>query len=427
MAKIPPVKGTRDFYPQDMAVRNWILDGWRATAIRNGFVEYDGPIFEYLQLFTEKSGQAIASELFSMTDRGGRDLAIRPEMTPTLARMVNQRINSLPRPIKWFSMPRCCRAERPQRGRLREFFQWNVDIIGAESVLADAECIYTAVDYLRSVGLSADDVVVRVSSRSLLASMLADIGFAPDELEGLYTLLDKRPKMTAEAFGEFAAEQIPDAALRDRLMQLQSAGSLDEVAALATGQTADKTLAQINDLFSTLQTMQIADYCSFDITIVRGLAYYTGCVFEVFDRASRLRAVAAGGRYDNLLAGLGGPAVSGTGFGMGDVVLGILLEEKKLLGASTSQPDYFVIDADTSLFDKALGVACQLRSRGRSAILDYKRSSLGKQLKQASSQNARFAVILGTETETDNSVTLKDLKDGSQTTMSLDEFLSNPR
>ena len=147
----------------------------------------------------------------------------------------------------------------------------------------------------------------------------------------------------------------------------------------------------------------------------------------MFDRASRLRAVAAGGRYDNLLAGLGGPAVSGTGFGMGDVVLGILLEEKKLLGASTSQPDYFVIDADTSLFDKALGVACQLRSRGRSAILDYKRSSLGKQLKQASSQNARFAVILGTETETDNSVTLKDLKDGSQTTMSLDEFLSNPR
>ena len=211
--KIPPVKGTRDFYPEQMAIRNWIIEGWRQAGIRNGYVEYDGPIFEHLKLFTEKSGEEIAGQLFSFTDRGGRELALRPEMTPTLARMVNQQINSLPRPIKWFTVPRLFRAERPQRGRLREFFQWNVDVIGSEDVLADAECIYTAIDYLRSVGLTGKDVVVKISSREVLAALLEDLGFAENELEDVYALLDKRPKLPRETFDEMAADQIKDQAL----------------------------------------------------------------------------------------------------------------------------------------------------------------------------------------------------------------------
>ena len=218
MAKIAPVKGTRDFYPEQMAIRNWIIDGWRQAGVRNGFVEYDGPIFEHLQLFTQKSGDEIAGQLFSFTDRGGRDLALRPEMTPTLARMVNQQINSLARPIKWFTAPRLFRAERPQRGRLREFFQWNVDVIGSDLVLADAECIYTAVDYLRSVGLKSDDLVVRISSRAMLAELLKSVGFTEKQLDSIYALLDKAAKVPSETFAAMAAEQIPDDNLRENLM-----------------------------------------------------------------------------------------------------------------------------------------------------------------------------------------------------------------
>ena len=196
MKRISPVKGTRDFYPDQMRQQQWLIEAWRRVSLRNGFEEVGGPVFEYLELYTVKSGEGIVSELFSFEDRGGRQLALRPEFTPTLARMINQKINSLPRPIKWFSMPRCCRAERPQKGRLREFFQWNIDIVGADSILADAESIYTAIDYLRSVGLTSDDVEARISSRSLLAAMLLAQGFAEDHLNGLYTLLDKRPKVS---------------------------------------------------------------------------------------------------------------------------------------------------------------------------------------------------------------------------------------
>ena len=423
MAKVAPVKGTRDFYPDVMAVRNWITNGWRKTSIRNGFVEYDGPIFEHLQLFTQKSGDAIAAELFSMTDRGGRNLAIRPEITPTLARMINQKINALPRPIKWFSMPRCCRAERPQRGRLREFFQWNVDIVGADSILADAESIYTALDYLRSVGLTGQDVEARISSRSLLAAVLLAQGFDEDQLNGLYTLLDKSPKVSEEAFAEMAAEQIPDANLLEKLMQLQAVKSLDDVQKLCSSEQAQAAADELTELFDMLERMGVGEYCRFDITIVRGLAYYTGPVFEVFDCSASLRAVCGGGRYDNLLAGLGGQQVSGTGFGMGDPVLGILLEEKGLLKPTPAQLDYFVIDAGPELFDRTLELVCQLRSQGYAAGFSYKRQAMGKQLKQAATQQARSVIILGQETLERNEVTIKNMTDGTQKTIPLTDLL----
>ena len=427
MAKIPPVKGTRDFYPEKMALRNWILSGWQSISLRNGFLEYDGPIFEHLQLFTQKSGEGIASELFSLTDRGGRDLAIRPEMTPTLARMVNQQFNALPKPIKWFSMPRCCRAEKPQKGRLREFFQWNCDIVGTDSTLADAECIFTAVDYLRSVGLTAADIVVRLSSRAMLAALLADLKFNPDEFEKVYVLLDKRPKLSAEAFAELAAEQIPNPDQREKLMQVQSLQSLKDVGELLHTDQARAALAGLSELFDQLNQLGIADYCQFDITIVRGLAYYTGPVFEIFDRQSRLRAVAAGGRYDNLLAGFGGPQASGTGFGMGDVVLEILLTEKDLLKPKAAEVDFFLIDAEPKLFDQLLQVTAQLRQAGLTAAFDYRRTSIGKQLKQASALNTRFVIILGAETIESNMVTIKDMAQGTQSQILLNKLLDNPR
>lgn len=428
IAKIPPVKGTRDFYPDVMAQRNWITDAWRRISLRNGFVEYDGPIFEYLKLFTEKSGAAIAGELFSLTDRGGRELAIRPEMTPTLARMVNQQINSLPRPIKWFSIPRCCRAERPQRGRLREFFQWNIDIIGADSILADVESIFTAIDYLRSVGLTAEDIVVKISSREMLAALLTDIGFAENELDKLYALLDKRGKIPTEAFEEMAAEQIPDKTKRQDLINLlDKSESLDELTAhFGQGPVGD-SLNSLSTLFHQLDIMGVREYCEFDINIVRGLAYYTGPVFEIFDRGNQLRAICGGGRYDNLLAGFGGPQISGTGFGMGDVVLGILLEEKGLLKPDKNSLDFFVIDDDGEQKDNVLSIVAQLRQADYSAGFSYKTLPAHKQLKLASAQNARCAVILDTETRDNNMVRIRNMATRTQEKLPLADFLQNPK
>ena len=227
--KIQAVKGTRDFYPPEMAKRNWIIDEWKAASLRSGFEEYDGPIFEYLKMYQVKSGDEIAEQLFSLEDRAGRSLAIRPEITPTLARMVNQKIHSLARPIKWFSFPRLCRAERPQKGRLREFFQWNIDIIGDDSPEADAEVIFTTVDYLRAVGLTPQDVRVKISSRRLLAAVLKRIGIPPEKLDSLYALLDKKPKLPAETFDALLAEQVPHAAQAGRISEFMGLDAVDRV------------------------------------------------------------------------------------------------------------------------------------------------------------------------------------------------------
>jgi histidyl-tRNA synthetase len=420
------VKGTRDFYPDDMRVLNWIVDAWRRVSLRNGFQEYDSPIFEYLDLFTVKSGQEIAGQLFNFVDRGGRQLAIRPEITPSLARMVNARISSLPRPIKWFSVPRLCRAENPQKGRLREFFQWNVDVIGADDVLADAECIYVAVDLLRELGLSCEDVCVRIGSRPLTIAALRAAG-VPAELTGAaLAVLDKRPKLSEEDFAKLAR----DAGLSDRQIaavgRFQQAAGVDELREHFQGPDdvragVEKDLDDLAELFASLSAMGAGDYCTLDLRVVRGLAYYTGVVYEVFDRSQSLRAVAGGGRYDNLLEVLGGPKLGATGFGMGDVVLGILLAEKGKLPPPGRQIEYFVIEADQAARPKVLEVVGALRRAGLSADFNYRPQTLGKQLKAANRRGAARAVIVRAD-----GVTVKDLASGAQTETTLAELLKAP-
>jgi histidyl-tRNA synthetase len=423
--KIPPVKGTRDFYPQDMAVRNWIIDGWKKVSVRNGFEEYDGPIFEYLDMYRIKSGDEIVQQLFSLTDRGGRELAIRPEITPTLARMVNQQINSLPKPIKWFSVPRLCRAERPQKGRLREFFQWNIDIIGVDDVLADAEVIFTTVDYLQNVGLTPKDIVVKISSRKMLAAALQAIGIAESELELLYAVLDKRSRVTDDAFTEMLAEKIVDADKRKKILKLMAVESIEQISGLVElSENAKKSVNELNRLFELLNIMGVADFCEFDIGIVRGLAYYTGIVFEIYDKVGELRAIGGGGRYDNLLKQFGGPNIPATGCGIGDCVLGILLEEKGLLKPPKQQLDYFVAFADEQFFQNALEIATKLRRLGFACDFNYKFTNLGKQLKQASDKNAKMCVIIGEEIK-NNQLVIKDMTTGKQELIKVDEFFAN--
>ena len=422
--KFQAVKGTRDFYPQEMRLRNWIMDAWRRVSLRNGFEEYDAPIFEYLDLFTAKSGTEIAEQLFSLTDRGGRSLAIRPEMTPALARMVNEKINSLPRPIKWFSLPRVCRAENPQKGRLREFFQWNIDIIGEDGVIADAECIYVLVDLLRELGLSPQDVQVRIGSRALTVEFLVGIGVAAPAVDSVLPVLDKRPKVSEEEFRRLAAA----AGLSDeqvaKIAQFQDCPDVAALKAAMAGQeAAAKPIADLEQLLATLKVMGAAEFCKLDMRIVRGLAYYTGIVYEVFDAGESLRALAGGGRYDNLLQVLGGPKVGATGFGMGDVVLGILLQEKGKLpaGLGSGQLDFFVIEDAPELFEQAISLVGAIRAKGRSADFSYKRQAVGKQMQTANRRGAKSAIIV----KAGGALAVKELATGQQQETTLDVFLGS--
>ena len=425
--KIAPVKGTRDFYPPQMARRNWIIDGWKKVSQRNGFEEYDGPIFEHLQMYQVKSGDEIVEQLFSLQDRGGRELAIRPEITPTLARMVNQQINALPRPIKWFAVPRLCRAERPQKGRLREFFQWNVDIIGEDRADADAEIIFTTLDYLRTAGLTAKDIRAKISSRRLLAAVLTSIGLPAERLDPIYAVLDKKPKLPAETFEALLAEQVPDKTQAGKILDFMALDSVEGVAhVVQPNDTLGKAVDELRGVLAVLNSMGMGDYCGFDPGIVRGLAYYTGVVFEVHDIAGELRAICGGGRYDNLLRDFGGPPVGATGMGMGDCVLEILLEQRGLLDAQVPKRtiDYFVAVADPQVAEAMYWVVAQIRSKGRSASFSYKQGGLSKQLKEAVAQNAAKCVILGQEYRDSRQVAVKDMATGTQETLDVDQFLS---
>ena len=424
--KIPPVKGTRDFYPPQMARRNWIIDGWKKVSVRNGFEEYDGPIFEHLQMYQIKSGQEIVEQLFSLQDRGGRELAIRPEITPTLARMVNQQINALPRPIKWFSVPRLCRAERPQKGRLREFFQWNLDIIGEEKGQADAEIIFATLDYLRMVGLTAKDVRAKISSRRLLAAVLTSIGIPAERLESIYAVLDKKPKLPAETFEALLAEQVPDKDQAGKILAFMALDSVEHVVGITEPNEAlNNAIEELRGVLKILEAMGVGEYCAFDPSIVRGLAYYTGVVFEVHDIAGELRAICGGGRYDNLLKDFGGPAIGATGMGMGDCVLEILLEQRGLLEVQVPKRalEFFVALADPQFAEVMYGITAQIRSRGHSANFSYKQGGLSKQLKEAAGQSAARCVILGQEYADKRQVVVKDMAGGTQEAVDVDQFL----
>lgn len=428
--KIQPPPGMRDFYPDDLRVQNWLFDAWRSVSRSFGFSEYEGPIFEFLDLYTLKSGAGIVSELFNFRDRGDRAFAIRPEMTPTLARMVAAKASALPRPIKWFSIPRLCRAEKPQRGRLREFFQWNVDTLGQDDMLADAEVIAALAEFYRKVGVTPAEVVVRISSRSLAAAVLAGVGLTAGDADRAFTLIDKYDPTNPDEFrrrwreGEGALGNVVDV---ERVESLFSA-PLDECAALAAqhGEVGAAAGTQLNELMRLLESFGVTDYCRFDLTIVRGLAYYTGPVFEASARTVGLRALAGGGRYDNLCQLLDGPRVTGVGFGMGDAPNTEFLREIGKLPTPGERIQIFVIDADEAQFPAAIEIVSRLRRAGLTTDFSYKRQALGKQLKSASARGAEFVVIVGSEYATARELAVKSMDSGQQKTFPAAALLAEP-
>jgi histidyl-tRNA synthetase len=390
--------GFRDFYPQEFAERAYIMGTWREVARRYAFVEYDGPPLEPLELYTRKSGDEIVGQLYNFVDKGGRDVALRPEMTPTVARMVAARANALRKPVRWFSMPQLFRYERQQKGRLREHYQLNVDIFGASEVAADAELVACAVDVMRAFGLTADDVVVRVSDRRLLQAYLESLGVPAESVPGVYGVIDKLERQPGEISAEkLAALDTPPDAI-ERILSIGDVG-FPEIAARLEGTSAGSVVREFGEFLRYVPALLGTDaaWLRVDLSIVRGLAYYTGIVFEVFDRSGEFRAICGGGRYDTLLQSLGGTDLPALGFGMGDVVLGELLRAKGLMRPPESRADYWVSAADDVPLDRIMREAARLRGEGHAVEFALRPQSLSKQKKAAQASGAREFVTLSND------------------------------
>jgi histidyl-tRNA synthetase len=390
--------GFRDFYPQEFAERAHIMATWRDVARRYAFVEYDGPPLEPLELYTRKSGDEIVGQLYNFVDKGGRDVALRPEMTPTVARMVAARANALRKPVRWFSMPQLFRYERQQKGRLREHYQLNVDIFGAAEVAADAELVACAIDIMRAFGLGSSDVVVRVSDRRLLQAYLESLGVPADSVAAVYGVIDKLERQPAQVSSEkLTALGVPSDAV-ERIVTIADVG-FDELATALRGGNASATVEEFGAFLRYVPTLLGGDtsWLRVDLSIVRGLAYYTGIVFELFDRSGEFRAICGGGRYDTLLQSLGGADLPALGFGMGDVVLGELLRAKGLMRATESRADYWISGADDLALERIMQEAARLRGEGHAVEFALRAQSLSKQKKAAQASGAKTFVTLSND------------------------------
>src|SRR5581483_7826856 len=365
MANFQTLPGFREFYPDALARRNHIFECWRKAARAFGFEEYDAPVLEPLELYKTKSGEEIEQQLFSFTDKGGREVALRPEMTPTVCRLVGAKANALKRPIKWFSIGEFYRYERAQKGRLRAFFQFNADIFGEPGPEAEIELIALLIQSFTAFGLTAEDFCVRLSDRNLWFYFLESLGLTEVEIRRLLVAIDRYEKLGDEAFKE--EPRLQDADLKNQILSFLGIKSLHELERTLAGLKSEKLGARFADwrkLLGGLEAMGLARFVQVDLGVVRGLAYYTGFVFEAFDRKGDLRALAGGGRYDDLVKKLGGPDLPAVGFAIGDVTTGILLEERGRMPAYASAPDvYVVIDGDGGR-RAAFPVISELRAAG---------------------------------------------------------------
>jgi histidyl-tRNA synthetase len=424
-----PLPGFRDFYPEQYAERAFIQTTWRSVADRYGFAEYDGPPLESTELYTRKSGDEIVGQLYNFTDKGGREVALRPEMTPTLARMVAARANALPKPVRWFAIPQLFRYERAQRGRLREHFQLNVDIVGEADVRADAELVACAVDMLRAFGLTHDDIVVRFSDRRLLNALLNYFVLAPDQYAAVYAVFDKIHRAPIdESKSRLVAAGVPVNAA-DQLIELARHGTMSGERLEDIGERLNipdvERLVRYQQEVGGLLGDSSDKWLSLDLSIVRGLAYYTGIVFEIFDRKGELRAVCGGGRYDGLLAAIGGTDLPALGFGMGDVVLAELLRDRGLMPAVHPTLDFWVAGDDAAI-QYVLQVAGRLRRKGHRVEYALRTQSLNAQLKAADRAKARFFAIVRAEMPATERILVRRLSDNAEQIMGIEQLIDAP-
>lgn len=395
---LQPVKGTRDFYPEDMRVRTWLFGHWRAIAARYGFEEYDACVMESEALYIRKAGDEITGQLYNFQDKSERRIALRPEMTPSLARMVMAKGAALPLPARWFAIPQCFRYENMQRGRKREHFQWNMDIIGLVGVAAEAELMAAQVDFLRAAGLNVapekPDVIVRVSNRQVLQHYLEGLGIGGEQFAAVCVIIDKRDKIGNEATAEQLAKLGVSTETAKNILSLLDTAGLDQVAAKVPADNPG--LVALRELMTLCEAFGIAHLIKIDLSVVRGLSYYTGTVWELFDATGSLpRAIAGGGRYDRLIEQFGGKALPMVGFGFGDVVIVEILRERNILPPMPKNVDDVVFPMKPTEFAVANRLAASLRRQGRCVIVDYSERRFKHVIQRAEEEGAKRLLIIG--------------------------------
>lgn len=420
---LEPPSGTRDFYPNDLAIRNWLFGHFRRAARLFGFQEYDAPVLESAELYKRKAGEEITQQMYNFTDKEGAEVTLRPEMTPSLARMVLKRADDRGEvrdllPFKWFSIPQCWRFETTQRGRKREHFQWNMDIVGVKSATAELELLAAIVTFFKNVGITAKDVEIKINSRKVLGSIIEAAGIPRDKFAPVCVVIDKLDKIQAEGvLIELDQLGIPKES-SEAILKAMKCCNVEQLAKLCEGKVDPEAIDEMRRLFSDAKAYGIADYLTFDASIVRGLAYYTGIVFECFDRKKVLRAVCGGGRYDRLLSLYGSAReIPCVGFGFGDCVIMELFKELKLMDRIIQETsrcvDFVVAPYDKKLFSAACSVAARLRGAGFSVDLVQEPSKKVKNsFSYADRAGARQIVFVAPDEWAEGLVVLKDLRSG---------------
>jgi histidyl-tRNA synthetase len=419
MATFQSLPGFRDFYPEDLARRTHIFRKWRQAAGVFGFAEYDAPVLEPLEMYRAKSGDEIEGQLFSFTDKGGREVALRPEMTPSVCRLVGERAGALKRPIKWFSIGEFYRYERMQKGRGRCFSQLNADIFGESGPEAEIELIALLVECMTSLGLTEDDFRVRLSDRNLWFHYLGSLGLDAPRIHALLGAVDKVERHGSEAFRAYEESfGALEPALRERVLAFQRIQSMEELervlGSIGPSEAAAARLSEWRRLLGGLAAMGLGGFVQVDLGVVRGLAYYTGFVFEAYDRKGELRALAGGGRYDDLVGKMGGSPLPAVGFAIGEMTFGLLLEQRGLSPAVAHAPDIYCVIGGEAERRAAFADIRRLRSGGYKVDYPMREVAFGKQFKAAADSGARIALIYGSDELARGVVKLRDLGDRSE-------------
>jgi histidyl-tRNA synthetase len=407
---VPSVKGTRDFYPSEMAARSWLYQTIRGVSEAFGYQEYEGPFLERIDLYAAKSGDELVNQQsFVFQDRGGDPITLRPELTPTLARMVAQRQNELVFPLRWWSFGPFWRYERPQKGRTREFFQWNIDAIGVNSPEADGELLAVCARFFQAVGLDSAKVKILVNSRRLMDEQLAAIGVSSAQKRVAFQAIDRRDKLPPADWRDYA------------LGEGLTPGQVDGIVKILADQETWKKSDELRRVFALMERIGLADYFQYAPYIIRGLDYYTGIVFEAKDLEGG-RSILGGGHYDNLVAAVGGDPLPGVGFAMGDVMIGIILEKYGLLPELARTPaEVLVTVFDEGSILETFALAQQLRSQGLKVACYPEPVKLPKQFKYADRMGIHFAAVLGPDEKASGMVTIKDLSQRSQETVAVEQ------
>jgi histidyl-tRNA synthetase len=407
------VKGTRDFYPEEMAIRRWMFDIIRDVSTRFGYQEYDGPCLEFIDLYAAKSGEELVKEqAFVFSSPGDDMLTLRPELTPTLARMVAQKQYEIPFPLRWWSIGPFWRYENPQRGRTREFYQWNIDIVGTESVAADAEIVAVAATFLKETGLSANQVQIFVNNRRLMDQALSKLEMSRDLRPKVFRVIDKLDKLSEKEWRAFA--------LDSGLTDIQLTGLLR----LVNDEDLWRESEELVQFFDLIKVFGVDDYVSYNPKVIRGLDYYTGTVFEAFELGGESRAILGGGRYDNLVADVGGNPLPGVGFAMGDVVMALVLEDAGVIPDNLGdKPQVIVTVFDETTLSSSLAAAEELRKAGLRVVIYPEADKLGKQFKYADRLDIPVAVVLGPDEIQNDQVAVKNLKTREQVSVKRADML----